>query len=121
MLRASLPRELVMGTLAMPWRSSLARDRQFLALRGQEHLGKLTGKRLLLFLQRSAVVLNIKPLLRASLPREPGEGRGPGSDLQVFSSTYQADLCSFRTGTTRKADSEKFFSLGKKLVAESTL
>ena len=33
-LRASLPREPVAGELAMPWSSSLARDRQFLALRG---------------------------------------------------------------------------------------
>ena len=44
MLRASLPREPVAITLAMPWMSSLAHDRQSLALGGQELLEKLTQK-----------------------------------------------------------------------------
>ena len=65
---------------------------------------------------RSAAVSTTKPMLRASLPRE-----GTGIGLEVFSSTCQANVGSWRTGTPRKTDSEKSFSLCKQSVADSTL
>ena len=61
-------------------------------------------------------VSTTKPMLRASLPRE-----GTGNGLEVFSSTCQANVGSWRTGTPRKTDSEKSFSLCKQSVSDSTL
>ena len=65
MLRASLPTEHVAGALTMAYRSSLAHDGQFLALGGREDMENSTSL---------ANQLIMKPMLRASLPREPVAG-----------------------------------------------
>ena len=46
---------------------------------------------------------------------------GTGNGLEVFSSTYQTVLGSWRASTPRKTDSEKSFSLGLRSAAVSTM
>ena len=69
-MKASLVREPVAGALAIAWRSSEARDRQFLTLGGRVRLGKLIWKSPLL-LAKLAVDSSLEPIMKGSLLREP--------------------------------------------------
>ena len=83
----------------MPLMSSLALIRPICPLEGQVLLRKLTQKSSSLGM-RSAAVSTMKPMLRASLPRE-----GTCIGLEVFSSTCQPNVGYNRTGTPRETDS----------------
>ena len=65
---------------------------------------------------RSTVVSTVKPILRASLPRE-----GIGNDLEVFSGTSQTVMGSWMKGAPRKTDREVSTFLGKNLAADLSL